>query len=323
MGKGERSPPGARRGAAASGLGADLDGMALFVRIVQHGGLSAAGRAMGLPKATVSRRLSVLEARLGIPLLRRNSRGLSLTDAGRGYFDRCRPIVAEAEAAEAELRERTAGPSGLLRLTASVAFGGVLLLPVLDGFLRRNPDVRMELDLTDRWVKVIEDGYDLAIRVGRLDDSELLSRRLATLERRLVASPAYAARGGVPASLADLAGHEALAVAPGLRRWSFATPEGGQEVIAVAGRLTVSSMVALREAALLGTGVALLPAFLVDGDLEAGRLLRLLPKWRPTPTEATALYPRAKAQPAALRRLLDALAAAAKEGCFAPRRPGR
>src|SRR5262245_8803883 len=149
----------------------DLEGMSLFVKIVEHGSLSAAGRALGMPKATVSRRLAELEERLGQPLLNRSTRSLSLTDAGRVYHERCKPIVAEAEAVEADLLSKTRAPSGRVRMTAAAGLGQIVLMPLLTGFLRRYPGISLDLEFADRRVDVIADGYDLAIRMRELQDS--------------------------------------------------------------------------------------------------------------------------------------------------------
>ena len=287
----------------------DLEGMALLVRIVDHGGISAAGRALGVPKSSLSRRLARLERRLGTQLLRRNTRSLSLTDAGARFVARCRPIVAEAEAAQRELLSGTGRPSGLVRVAASVGFGQVVLLPLLLDFLDRHPEVRLDLHLDDERVALIRDGFDLAVRMGELDDAELVQRRLGTIRRRLVASPGYLARMGAPASPEELARHEAVLLDPRANQWVFLV-EGREHAVAVRGRVAVRNLFGVREATLRGMGVALLPEFLVGADLAAGTLAELLPAHAPSPVPATAIHPLTRAPSVTVRHLLDHLAAA-------------
>jgi DNA-binding transcriptional LysR family regulator len=169
----------------------DLAGMALFVRIVEHGSLSAAGRSVGLPKATVSRRLAVLERSIGTALLQRSTRALSLTDAGRSFFERVQPIVHDAEAARSEFETVNSVPSGTLRVIAPVSVGETIIAPRLIEFLEKNPHVRVDLHFSDDHVNLIADGFDVAIRTGALPDSELISRPIADISRVIVASPSY------------------------------------------------------------------------------------------------------------------------------------
>ena len=287
----------------------DLEGMALLVRIVDHGGISAAGRALGVPKSSLSRRLARLERRLGTQLLRRNTRSLSLTDAGARFVARCRPIVAEAEAAQRELVAGTGRPSGLLRVAASVGFGQVVLLPLLLDFLDRHPEVRLDLHLGDERVALIRDGFDLAVRMGELDDAELVQRRLATIRRRLVASPAYLARAGAPAALEELARHDAVLLDPRANQWAF-TVAGGEHAVAVRGRVAVRNLFGIREAVLRGMGLAPLPEFLIAADLADGRLVEVLSAHPPTSVAATAIHPLSRAPSVTVRHLLDHLATA-------------
>lgn len=289
-------------------LPADVEGMVLFVKIVEHRSFSAAGRALDLPKATLSRRLAQLEARLGTRLLLRNSRGLSLTDAGRAYHERCRPIVADMEAAEYEVRARGGEPCGLIRLTATAGFGQAVLVPKLLAFARPYPAVRFDVELTDRRVNVVEEGFDLAVRMGPLEDTELLSRRLARVERRLVAHPAYLEAAGAPRRPADLKRLDCLVGAPDLQHWTL-EGAGGEEAVAVRWRMALRHVFALRDAVCAGFGVAVLPAFLADEHLAAGRLVRVLPGWTPRAAEATALLARSRTPSPAVDRLVEFLAA--------------
>src|ERR1700761_4806346 len=156
----------------------DLDDLSLFAGIVKHGSMSAAGRALNMPKATLSRRLAALERELGTKLIRRSTRAHVLTDAGRRLHARIAPLVVEAERAVAEVRDAAKAPSGLVRLAASAAFGQIVLMPILTRFVREYSKVRLDLTLSDQRVRLVEEGFDLAIRMGVLDDSDLLSRQL-------------------------------------------------------------------------------------------------------------------------------------------------
>jgi DNA-binding transcriptional LysR family regulator len=193
----------------------DLAGMSLFVKIVEHGSLTAAGRALGIPKASISRRLADLEKRLGVRLINRSTRRMSLTDAGQAFHDRCQPITAEAEAAELEVLTKTGKATGRIRITSLVGLGQVILMPLLTEFLRRNPSVSIDFEPTDRSVDVIGEGFDVAILTGPLSDSSLLARRLMTHRRILVASPAYL-KGAPPLNAPeDLRRHICVVPHPG------------------------------------------------------------------------------------------------------------
>lgn len=293
-------------------LPTDVEGMVLFVKVVEHRSFSAAGRALDLPKATLSRRLAQLEARLGTPLLLRNSRGLALTDAGRAYHERSRPIVAEMEAAEHEVRARDGELTGLVRLTAAAGFGKAALMPKLLAFARLHPAVRFDVELTDRRVNPVAEGLDLAVRMGPLEDSGLLSRRLARVERRLVAGPGYAeaAEARRPADLKRL---DCLVGAPDLQHWTLEGAGGEEEAVTVRWRMALSHVFALRDAVCAGFGVGVLPAFLADELLAAGRLVRVLPGWAPRAAEAAALLAPGRTRSPALARLVEFLAAEFKE----------
>lgn len=285
----------------------DLNRMALFVRVVQSGGFSAAARALSIPKSSVSRQVAALEQRLGVPLLRRNTRSLSLTEAGEAYFRRAHTIVAEAEAAEAEAIAGTAEPRGLLRITATVGFGQAILQPILAEYLARFADVRIEAHLTDQRVNLIRDGFDLAIRMGTLDDSELAARRLGSFQRVVCASPDYLRRRGTPHAPGDLAAHDCLVIERALATWRFESPAGDVPV-RVPWRLCINHVQVLRAAAHAGHGIANLPQYLVEDDLAAGTLVALLPEFSQPQVEITAVYPASRPPSPPLRALIDLLA---------------
>jgi DNA-binding transcriptional LysR family regulator len=286
----------------------DLDAladMALFVEIVERGSLSAAGRALGLPKASVSRRLAAMERRFGAPLLNRSTRSMTTTDFGRRWFERAEPVVREARAARAEAMADTAEPGGLLRVSASVAYGRAVVAPSLWRFLARWPAVRIDLRLTDARVAIVEEGVDLAIRIGALEDSALVARRLATVAVRLAASPDYLARHGTPRTVDELARHRAVLTRPDLDLWRIGGAELRPRWSASTGDMGVT-----RDAALAGVGVALLPGFLCDADIAAGDLVAVLPQHALPAMDVTALRPPAVAPTPAVQALLDHLTAA-------------
>jgi DNA-binding transcriptional LysR family regulator len=287
----------------------DLAGMSLFVKIVEHGSLTAAGRALGIPKASISRRLADLEKRLGVRLINRSTRRMSLTDAGQAFHDRCQPITAEAEAAELEVLTKTGKATGRIRITSLVGLGQVILMPLLTEFLRRNPSVSIDFEPTDRSVDVIGEGFDVAILTGPLSDSSLLARRLMTHRRILVASPAYL-KGAPPLNAPeDLRRHICVVPHPGYDTWSFEGPDHDVSV-RVKWRLAVTNVFAVRDAVLAHQGVGQLPPYVISDALKAGRLVRVLAKF-PLPLLAThAVYPSSKTQPIAVRLLIDYLAEA-------------
>jgi len=280
----------------------DLDGMALFVRIVEEGSLSAAGRTLGLPKATVSRRLAQLEASVGAPLLARSTRALSLTDAGRRFFERVRSIVHDAEAARSEIRSANSEPSGILHITAPIIFGEVVVAPGLVQFLQRYPKIQADLHFSDERVNIVAEGFDLAIRMSEIEDSELIGRRLTEVSMVLVASPSYLALRGVPEQVEDLQDHIAVLTQKKFDHWIV-----GGETIRLRWRMSTGSMVVTRNAVRDGLGIARMPEFFVARDLAEGSLRRVLPRLGTPGFPATALYPRSVVPSLALRTLLDAL----------------
>ena len=281
---------------------ADLAGINVFVKVVELAGISAAARAMGLPKSSVSREIARLETRLGVRLLQRNTRTVKLTEAGAEYYARCAGIVADAEAAERAVSQAAQAPRGLLRVTATVGFGTRYLAPLVVEYMTAHPEIRVELRLLDRRVNLIEEGFDLAVRMGALEDSTLIARRLGAIERVLCVHPDYLARRGVPSCPDDLRRHACLSIDPGQRHWTL-----GETTVAVPWHLACNQVEFVREAALAGLGLALLPRFLVASDLAANRLIPVLPDARPEPATFYALYPYGRQLPLATRLFLDQL----------------
>lgn len=286
----------------------DLNDMAIFARVVQQGGFSAAASALGLPKSNVSRRVARLEDALGARLLERTTRRLHLTEIGTIYLAHCRRIVEEAEEAELSVDRLLEAPRGLLRLTTSVTTGQHLLAPLLAGFMRAHPEVTVDLALTNRVVDVIEEGLDVAIRVGALADSSLIARALGESGYRFCASADYLHERGAPNDPADLAGHDCLIMrADSLpARWQLIGP-GGARTATIEPRAVVDDFTTLRRIVLDGAGIALLPDYLWHGQDDA-RLIPILPGWSLPPVRIHAVYPSHRGATPKVRAFLDYLA---------------
>ncbi len=254
-----------------------LAAMQSFVCTVERGSFAAAARVCTISPAMVGNHVRFLENRLGTTLLHRSTRRQSVTEAGHSYYERCRTILLDIEAADASASVTTAAPQGLLRVTAPLAIGATILPRIVGGFLKRHEAVRVDLVLSESRLDLLTDKVDVAIRIGTLADSGLIARSLPPLPLVLCASPAYLARRGVPRAPMDLVGHECIDFfTEGPHAWHFKGPQGSVAV-PVAGRLRINSGQALRVAALEGVGIIMPPAPIVADDLQAGRLVRLLP----------------------------------------------
>ncbi|NOK35534.1 LysR family transcriptional regulator [Corallococcus exercitus] len=268
----------------------DLNELLVFARVVQAGSFTAAAKALRMPKSTVSRKVSELEERVGAQLLQRTTRTLHLTEVGRAYYAHCERIVAEAEAAELAVTRLQAGPHGLLRVTTPLSVH--FLAPMVARFMEQYPDVQVELFCTDRAVDLMEEGFDLAVRAGRLPDSSLMARRLGDIEWLVVASPEYLKARGTPRTPSDLAKHDCLFFGTSLASNVWTLHAGGRSVdVKVSGRLVINEPDMLRAVTLLGTGVALIPGQQCVEDLESGRLQRVLPDWSSAGAPVHAVYP--------------------------------
>jgi len=253
----------------------DLADLETFVAVADAGGVSGAARRLGLPKSIVSRRLARLESDLGAQLLTRTTRGAALTEAGATFREHAARMVAELDAArdsiapEGELR-------GLLRIAAPLSFGASHLAPLIAEFARRNPSLQITTAYGDRFVDLIADGFDVAIRLGWLPDSTLVARRIGPMTGRLVASPAYIEAHAAPKSLEDIANHPALM--QGTETWRV---RDGDQVITLhpQGRFKADNGQALVSAVLAGLGIAMLPDFLIDAHIASGELVTLLPQY--------------------------------------------
>jgi DNA-binding transcriptional LysR family regulator len=268
----------------------DLNEILVFARVVQAGSFTAAAAALGMPKSTVSRKVSDLEERLHSRLLQRTTRKLSLTDVGRTYYDYCARIVGEIEDAERAVSTLQETPRGLLRVTApiNVAFLG----PIVSDYLKRYPEVRLDLFCTGRAVDLVEERFDLGIRAGALADSTLIARRLGTATWLLVATPGYLKRRGRPRSPDDLSKHDCLLFGAGPDTGGLCLENGDRSVqVALSPRLTVTDIDVVYAVATAGLGIAVLPAFRCVEDLGARRLARVLADWNVPSTPVHVVYP--------------------------------
>lgn len=285
--------------------------MRTFVAVVDAGSFVGAADALQTSKAAVSRHVGELEARLGVRLLRRTTRKLSLTDEGEVFHQRCTHLLADLEEAEAEITSRSGQASGLVKVNAPVTFGNLHLAPLWAAFRERHPQVLLDVTLADRVVDLVEEGYDLAIRIARLPSSSLVSRRLSTTRMVLCASPGYLRKAGTPVHPDELARHAVLAYSywSDGDEWRFDGP-GGAVAVRTRAALRTNSGDTCRAAALQDQGVILQPSFLVGADLAAGTLVELLPQWRSLELGIYAVYPSRKFVAPKVRLLIDHLAQA-------------
>ncbi|MBK1696262.1 LysR family transcriptional regulator [Rhodovibrio salinarum] len=287
-----------------------LSAMAVFARVVEEGSFSHAARGLGLSKSAVSKQVGRLEDRLGVRLLNRTTRQLSLTEAGTAFYEHCRQLVADAEAAESAVTHLAAAPRGTLRVNAPMSFGQLHVAPALPEFLAAYPELSVEMQLSDRTVDLIEEGFDLAIRIGQLRDSSLIARRLAPLRQVLCAAPSYLAAQGRPEHPHDLKDHECLIYSylSWGREWRFQGVDGELRV-PIRGRLEINNGDALLAAARQGFGIVMLPSFLGADDLKAGRLEPLLQDWcEPAAGGIHAVFPASRNLSPKVRVFVDYLA---------------
>lgn len=287
-----------------------LTEMDAFVQVVDHGGFTEAARKMHLSKSAVSKHVSALEARLGVRLLNRTTRRVSPTELGLAYYDRARSVLAEAGEADRMVTAMQATPRGSLRVSAPVTFGVRPLATVVAGFLAACPEVDVNLVLDDRFVEVVAEGFDLAIRIGNLADSSLKARKLAETRMVIAAAPAYLAAAGTPLTIDDLNDHRLLhysQLATG-NFWRLATPSGEERQVRVGGRLTVNNGEALMRAAEAGIGIAQVPSFMLGDALAKGRLVEILTNRAPQVLGVYALYPQGRYPQPKLRAFIDYLA---------------
>jgi DNA-binding transcriptional LysR family regulator len=289
----------------------DLNDMLYFAEVVERGGFAAAGRALGLPKSRLSRRVAALEAQLGVRLLQRTTRKLSLTEVGEAYLRHCQALRESAQAAADTVAQVQTEPRGTLRVACPVTLAQTMLAELMPDFLARHPLVRVEMLVSNRVVDLVEEGVDVALRVRTtLDDSgSLVIKRLGDDAPVLVASPALLARQGTPATLEELGRLDSMAMSTTDGRASvrLTGPDGRETTVQHTPLYVADDLLTLHVAALAGTGMCWLPSYMCEDDLRQGRLVRLLPDWQPPRGIVHAVFPSRRGLTPAVRRFLDFL----------------
>lgn len=268
-----------------------FEDMRIFCQVMDSGSFTAAADKLGLSKQFVSRRLMQLEERLGVRLLNRSTRRLDVTPLGQSYYESALRLLGEVEEVEQGIAGQNSEPRGTLRLSAPLSFALAHLGCLLPLFLQRYPQVSVEVDLSDRPVDLLSEGYDLVLRIGVLEDSTLIARRIATIQRVYCASPGYLASRGVPQHPEQLSGHDCLPYGHGRQvQWRFQV-KGKPMNINVGGRMRVNNGELLKDAAVADLGITYLPTFIVGQALQDGRLVRVLEDFEPEPLNLSAVYP--------------------------------
>ena len=285
----------------------NLNDLNLFVQAVENGGFTAAGKRLGMPKSTVSKRVAELEAQLGVRLIQRTSRSFALTELGRDFFQHARASVIEAENAETIVRTHLGEPSGTVRLTTSVPTAQFTLAPHLPELARVYPKLVLSLHVTDRFVDIVQEGFDIAIRshIQPLPDSTLVQRRLATHAFLVVASPAYVAEHGMPDRPEALATHRIIGAGPTDLEWRLRAEDGQEAAIAMQPVLSADEPFVLLKAAASGIGITCLPTSVCRTAIEDGTLIHLLPGWTAGSVATTILMPHRRGQLPAVRAVVD------------------
>jgi DNA-binding transcriptional LysR family regulator len=286
-----------------------VTGMHLFIRVVETGSFSKASVSMGITQPTATKHVAALEARLGARLFHRSTRGVTPTEVGTAYYDKCKLIARELEEADNVAALMQSRVQGQLRINTSVAFGRRVLTPLVLRFMALHPGLHIDLSFDDRYVNLVEQGIDVAIRMGRLADSQLGARYLGINPWVLVAAPAYLARKGAPASPTDLAAHDALVYSSvqGDQRWLFSGADGQALVVPVTGPLQSNNLSALLAAARAGLGVAALPWYVAFDSVQRGSVLPLLLQWALPSQEVHAVFPSPKLLPSKVKSLCEFL----------------
>jgi len=289
----------------------NLPDIAIFVRVVDAGSFTAAADALNISQPVVSKAVTRLEERLGARLLNRTTRRLSLTEAGSELYRRSVQALKEIEDAELEVARFQTEPKGTLRVNAPVTFSIMHLSPLIQEFVERYPGVTLDLTLDDGFVDIVEQGYDVVIRIGKLSSSALVARRLAPCRIALVASPAYLEKHGTPQTPDDLLNHNCLLYTLGStpRAWRLVNPHGEEQVIPLRGTFATNNGQVQRALALSGLGIAFLPTFYVGDELRTGKLQCVLSEWMPRDSNISALYPERRNLSPKVRAFVDFLAA--------------
>lgn len=289
----------------------DLNDMLFFAEVVERGGFAAAGRHLGVPKSRLSRRVAELEARLGVRLLQRTTRKLSVTEVGDLYLRHCVAVRDEAEAAAAAVEQAHTEPRGTIRVACPVTLAQSTLGPIMAIFLARHPLVKVDMRVSNRVVDLVEEGVDVALRVrATLEDSgSLVVKNLGLSKAFLIASPAQLKRQGQPASVEELAGLDTIGMSgiDGKASWNLLGPGGVSHVLPHQPRFVADDLLTLKFAALGGAGMCVLPDYMCHQELQDGRLRQVLPGWAPRPAIFHAVYPSRRGMVPAVRSFLDFL----------------
>ena len=290
----------------------DLNDLQFFTHVVEHGGYAAAERALGIPKSRLSRRVSQLEADLGVRLLQRSTRKFAVTEVGQSVYRHAQSMLSEAQAAREAVDRLSAEPRGLVKVSAPIALAEDMLAKLLPEFLVANPQVRLQLHVSNRRVDLITEGFDVAVRVRTKldDDGELVLRRFGQINELLVASPAYLQRHGRPKQPQELASHRTLSMREdeGRQRWTLEGPGGAVEVVQIKPTLMAHDFPLLMSAARAGLGIALLPESVCADAVRAGDLEVVVPEWQLPQGICHAVFPSRRGLLPAVRALIDFLA---------------
>jgi len=278
----------------------------VFVAVVECGGFSSAARLLGISKSAVSKRINVLEHTLGVKLLHRTTRKLSLTEIGEHYYEHAAKAYSSAQDAEDAVAQLQGEPQGRLRINVPMSFGRLHVAPMIPKFLHRHPKISIDMVMDDKVLDLVGDGFDLAIRSGNLPSSSLIARKLAPLNSALCASPSYLEKYGTPQTLSDLEQHNCLVFSHSqdIRAWTF-TKGDAQQSVEVSGNYQVNNSEAIREALLNDVGIARLPTFVAGPDIKSGKLVRLFPQYRMPHKTIYAVFLERQYMPAKVRAFLD------------------
>jgi DNA-binding transcriptional LysR family regulator len=286
----------------------NLNDMLIFAKVAQTGGFTAAANVLGLPKSNISRRVANLETELDVRLLERSTRKIRLTEIGEIYFRHCEQIIEEAEQAELSVNKMLEGPRGILRVSTSVTTGQQLLTPLLADFLSGYPELRLQLELSNRRIDLIEEGFDMAIRIGKLTDSRLVSRRLGSSCLYLYASNDYLERMGTPTAPQDLTKHRCLLFDElGKQNALMLSGVEGEEKVTLKAYVKVNDFQSLYQLACDGMGIAMLPHYMCKEDNSTQSITRILPEWSLPKVDIHAVYPSHRGTTPKLRLFLDYL----------------
>jgi len=285
----------------------DLNDMMVFLAVVETGSFTLAADRLGIPKANVSRKVSRLEQNLSVTLLERSTRSQHLTEAGRRYLQHCKRIHEELDLATASVCELFHSYAGELKVGASVATGQQILRPALGKFMHKYPELNVQLNLVNRRVDFIEEGFDVVIRIGQLKDSMLIAKNLGSVSRGLYASPAYLAKNGKPEQVEQLAEHQLLIMnsVNNELKLKLLSEQGESFTLGCQPRLLVDDFVMLKQAIVDGLGIAVLPDYMSHKEVASGQLVNILPNWSMAAVDVYALYPKHRAKIPKVKAFLD------------------